>query len=620
MNILNLGILAHVDAGKTSLTERLLFNNGVIDHIGRVDDGTTQTDSLALERQRGITIKSAVVSFISGNTTINLIDTPGHSDFIAEVERVLCVLDGAILVISAVEGVQPQTRVLMRTLRRLRIPSIMFVNKLDRLGADYDRSLREITEKLTPNIVSMGRAKELGTHGADFELQGAGGLDVSRAYPVFAGSAITGAGVEALNCGVTQLLPPVSANAGGPTSGSVFKIERGHAGEKIAYVRLFSGTIRTRNQVSYGSEKQGKVTAIGVFHNGGVVKRSQVNAGEIGKLWGLSEVKIGDTIGAVHGQTQQRQFAPPTLETVAEPRHLKDKGKLQAALEELAEQDPLINLRQDNIRGELHLSLYGEVQKEVIGATLEADYGLNVQFRATTPICAERPIGTGGGYESGQRGDPFLGTVGLTIEPAMPGSGIQYRLSTDVRGTMPAAFFKAVEDTVYETLRQGLYGWQVTDCVVTLTHTGYLPRQSHAHARFDKSMSSTGADFRGLVPLVLLSALKRAGTVVCEPYHRFVLEAPAEMLGSIMPALAELRAVPQATNMRGASCAIEGSVPAECVHELQIRVPNVTRGEGILETAFDHYAPVVSKPPIRPRTDNNPLDRMEYLRKIAQRN
>lgn len=150
MHTLNLGILAHVDAGKTSLTERLLHTAGIIDEIGRVDDGNTQTDSLALERQRGITIKSAVVSFALGDVTVNLIDTPGHPDFIAEVERVLSVLDGAVLVVSAVEGVQAQTRVLMRTLQRLCIPTLVFVNKTDRAGARYEQVLRAVHDRLTP--------------------------------------------------------------------------------------------------------------------------------------------------------------------------------------------------------------------------------------------------------------------------------------------------------------------------------------------------------------------------------------------------------------------------------------------------------------------------------------
>src|ERR671926_922841 len=166
MRTLNLGILAHVDAGKTTLTERLLFAAGVIDEIGRVDDGSTQTDSLALERQRGITIKSAVVSFVIDDVTVNLIDTPGHPDFIAEVERVLNVLDGAVLVVSAVEGVQPQTRILMRALRRLRIPTLLFVNKIDRAGADCERTLIDIAERLTPATVAMTSTSGEGTRTA----------------------------------------------------------------------------------------------------------------------------------------------------------------------------------------------------------------------------------------------------------------------------------------------------------------------------------------------------------------------------------------------------------------------------------------------------------------------
>src|SRR5687768_6362330 len=168
MRTLNLGILAHVDAGKTTLTERLLYAAGVIDEIGSVDDGSTQTDTLALERQRGITIKSAVVSFVIADLTVNLIDTPGHPDFIAEVERVLGVLDGAVLVVSAVDGVQAQTRVLMRALQRLRIPTLLLVNKFDRAGAQYERVLQSISEKLAPAIVPMGSVDGLGTREAVF--------------------------------------------------------------------------------------------------------------------------------------------------------------------------------------------------------------------------------------------------------------------------------------------------------------------------------------------------------------------------------------------------------------------------------------------------------------------
>jgi ribosomal protection tetracycline resistance protein len=652
--------LAHVDAGKTTLTERLLYAAGVIDEIGSVDDGSTQTDSLALEQQRGITIKSAVVSFAIDDVTVNLIDTPGHPDFIAEVERVLGVLDGAVLVISAVEGVQPQTRLLMRALKRLRIPTLMFVNKIDRRGAGYDRVLQAICERLSPAIISTGSVRDLGTRATGFTPCGAADAafaarlaDVLAAHddallaeyvadetgvpyrrlraelaaqskralvhPVFFGSALTGAGVEPLMAGIAELLPATGGDADGPVSGTVFKVERGPAGEKIAYVRMFSGTVRTRDRLRFGQDGERKVTAVSVFEGGATVRRASVSAGEIAKLWGLAEIQIGDAIGIPRTAPRQHHFAPPTLATVVLPRRPEDKGRLRIALAQLAEQDPLINVRQDDARREISVSLYGEVQKEVIQATLATDYGLDVGFRETTTICIERPAGTGAAVERlREEPNPFLATVGLRIEPASVGSGMEFRLEVEL-GSMPLAFFRAVEDTLRETLQQGLYGWQVTDCMVTMTHSGYLARHSHAHQGFNKSMSSTGADFRNLTPLVLMSALKQAGTIVYEPIHRFHLELPAETVGPILPVLAQLRAVAQTPAMRGSSCTLEGDIPAARVHELRLELPALARGEGVLESAFDRYRPVSGTIPTRPRSDHNPLNREEYLLRVAGR-
>jgi ribosomal protection tetracycline resistance protein len=652
---LNLGILAHVDAGKTSLTERLLYAAGVIDAVGSVDDGNTQTDSLALERRRGITIKSAVVSFALGDRTVNLIDTPGHPDFIAEVERVLGVLDGAVLVVSAVEGVQAQTRILMRTLRRLRIPVILFVNKIDRMGARDDAVLASVADKLSPAVVAMGSVRGLGTRDADVTPYGPGDEtftsrlaellaehddDLLAAYaedetipydrlrkalseqvgrglvhPVFYGSAITGAGVPALTCGIRELLPTAAGDPHGPVSGTVFKVERGPAGERIAYVRVFSGTVRVRDRLPSG----GRVTGAGVFDRGTVVPRGSVTAGEIGKLWGLTGVRVGDPIGTPPASGAGRHFAPPTLETVVVPASASDRGALHAALTELAEQDPLIGLRQDDVRREVSVSLYGEVQKEVVQATLAEEYGIAVEFRETTTICVERPAGTGAAHEIiDTPGNPFHATVGLRVGPAPPGSGVRYGLEVEL-GSMPFAFMKAVEETVHETLRQGLYGWQVIDCAVTLTHSGYWPRQSHAHGTFDASMSSMASDFRNLTPLVLMEALRRAGTTVCEPLQRFRLEIPEDTYAAVMPVLMRSRAVPRTSEVRGRTCVVEGDVPAARVHGLERRLPGLTRGEALLECAFDRYAPVRGAAPERPRSDRNPLNREEYLLRVAGR-
>jgi ribosomal protection tetracycline resistance protein len=653
VHVLNLGILAHVDAGKTSLTERLLHTVGVIDEIGSVDHGNTQTDSLALERQRGITIKSAVVSFCLDGVTVNLIDTPGHPDFIAEVERVLGVLDGVVLVVSAVEGVQAQTRVLMRTLQRLRIPTLLFVNKIDRRGACYEDVLRAVAERLTASIVPMGTATGSGTRSARFTAGlGPTALDVladhddgllsayvedtvtddrlratladqtrqALVHPVYAGSALTGAGVDALLAGIRDLLPAAGGDPDGPVSGSVFKVERGPAGEKVAYARMFSGTLRVRDRVPFGDAgAEGKITAISVFDQGTHAPRDAVAAGRIAKLWGLTDIRIGDAVGRPR-KAYEHFFAPPTLETVVVPGPGVDNGALHLALTQLAEQDPLIGLRHDEVRQEISVSLYGEVQKEVIQATLADEYGLDVTFRETTPLCIERPVGTGAAVEFNKRdANPFLATVGLRVDPAPVGSGVGFRLEVEL-GSMPYAFFKAVEDTVRTTLAQGLNGWQVTDCTVTMTHSGYSPRQSHAHQGFDKSMSSTGADFRGLTPLVLVEALRRAGTRVHEPMHRFRIEAPVDTLGALLPVLAALTAVPQTTETRGDTCVLEGSVPAARVHELEQRLPGLTRGEGELESAFEHYAPVThGTVPRRPRTDHNPLNRKEYLLNVSRR-
>jgi len=654
VHLLNLGILAHVDAGKTSLTERLLHSAGVIDEIGSVDAGSTRTDTLALERQRGITIKSAVVSFPLDDVTVNLIDTPGHPDFIAEVERVLGVLDGAVLVVSAVEGVQAQTRVLMRTLRRLRIPTLLFVNKIDRRGAAYEEVLRAAADRLSAAVVPMGTATGLGTPAARFtpgtvpaaldvladhdddllaaHLDGTvpdGLLYAALAeqtrqglvHPAYAGSAITGAGVDALVDGVRRLLPAADGDPEGPVSGTVFKVERGPAGEKVAYARLFTGTLRVRDRIPFGEEgREGRVTAVQVFDHGTDIRRDAVTAGRIARLWGLTEVRIGDWLG-VRRKAEGHLFAPPTLETVVEPVRPADRRALHLALTQLAEQDPLIGLRHDEVRRETSVSLYGEVQKEVVQATLADEYGLDVTFRETTPLCVERPVGTGAAVEFNKKdGNPFLATVGLRVDPAPAGAGTGFRLEVEL-GSMPYAFFKAVEDTVRETLGQGLHGWQVTDCAVTMTHAGYSPRQSHAHQGFDKSMSSTGADFRGLTPLVLTEALRRAGTRVHEPMHRFRLEAPADTLGALLPVLSALRAVPRTTETRGARCVLDGAVPAARVHALEQRLPALTRGEGELESAFDHYAPVDRGAPVpeRPRTDHNPLNRKEYLLNVTRR-
>jgi ribosomal protection tetracycline resistance protein len=661
---LNLGILAHVDAGKTTLTERLLYAAGAIEELGSVDDGTTRTDSLALERRRGITIKSAVASFAIGDVTVNLIDTPGHPDFIAEVERVLSVLDGAVLVLSAVEGVQPQTRILMRALRRLGVPTLIFVNKVDRPGASEDRVVQAVSERLTPAIVPMGSVRQSGTRDADVtpwdpddepfrarlaevlaehdagllatyvdDERGVSDDALRKAlaaqtksalvYPVFFGSALTGAGVVSLTAGIAELLPAAEGDIDGPVSGAVFKIERGAGGEKIAYVRMFSGTVRTRDRLRFGQGHEERVTAISVFDDGVADPRGAVCAGQIGKLWGLGEVRIGDTIGPAGAYTTRHHFAAPTLESVVNPDNPDDRGALRVALAQLAEQDPLINVRQDDTLQEFSVSLYGDVQKEVIQATLAEDFGLDVTFRPTTVICIERPSGTGEAVEVlHAESNPFLATIGLRVEPAAIGSGIEFRLRVDPR-SVPLYLYKTVDrftdsmdHYVRRTLQEGIFGWQVTDCTVTMTRCTYSVPDGPPSRR---GPLSTAADFRKLTPLVVMQALERAGTVVCEPILRVSLEIPAPTIGPVLALLARLGAVAPPPLLHGGLATVETALPAARARDLQRQLPALTSGDGVLESDFGGYRPASGQAPTRRRVTANPLNREEYLMHVARR-
>ncbi|MBM0275419.1 elongation factor G [Micromonospora tarensis] len=652
MNFVNVGIVAHVDAGKTSLTERLLFNAGLIPHIGSVDRGDTQTDSHELERRRGITIKSAVVSFRVNDVHVNLVDTPGHSDFVAEVERALRMLDAAVLVISAVEGVQARTRVLMRRLVRMRIPTLIFVNKIDRMGARDADLVDSIREHLTPDCVVVSAVEAIGTRAARSrprdpadpafteelaEVLGAhdesfldayldDGVQLSArdclrqlsrqvraalVYPVHFGSAVTGEGVDQLTDALSTMTAPSPAGADAPLKATVFKLERGRAGEKIAYVRTFAGSLRARDRVRiYRGERGGgirefggRLSAVRVFDRGADAHEGVALPGAMAKVSGLPEARIGDQLGSAEGLLTDPLFAPPGMEAIVSARHPGQRAVLFAALQQLSEQDPVINVRRDELDGTVSVDLYGEVQKEVLAATLAEEFGIEVEFAPSRPLYVERLVGSGEALEEIGLDGPnfFWATVGLRLEPAAPGTGTTFQLAVEL-GSLPLAFHKAIEETVHQTLRYGLYGWSVIDCAVTLTRTGYA------------SPISAAGDFRSATPLVVGDALKRAGTRVYEPVHRFSLEAPADAVGALLATLNAVQAIPDEHRVRGARTVVLGGVvPADQVDALAQRLPEVTSGEGVLLTEFDGYRPFAGPAPVRRHPGASPYDREKYM-------
>ncbi len=638
---LNLGILAHVDAGKTTLTERLLHLAGVVDEPGSVDSGTTRTDSLAIERRRGITIKTAVVSFPLAGGTVNVVDTPGHPDFIAEVERTLGVLDAAVLVLSAVEGVQPQTRILFRALQRLDVPTLLFVNKIDRSGASLDRTLAAIRARLTPDVLPMGVVAGSGSRVARFvrhraddpafrdretvalaehdddllaayvdgrpasptEL-GRGLLAQTRAgllRPVYAGCATTGAGVPDLVAGIADLVPDAGTVADGPASGRVFKVERGVAGEKLAYVRMFDGALRVRQRIDLPDGRVGKVSGLAVHSAGAWGRVDRLVAGQVGRVAGLAAVRVGDGFGAA-ARAEPHHFPPPTLEASV---HALDPARgpaLRAALAQLADQDPLIDARTDD-DGRAIVSLYGRVQQEVLGATLAEEHGIEVAFADAAVLHVERPRRTGEAVvRLNTDENPYQATIGLRIAPGAPATGIRFVTDAPARD-MPLYLFDsaesfagAIERHVRRGLARGRYGWRVTDCVVTLTECAYSTADGPPSRR---GPTSTSYDYRQVTPVVVHRALERAGTVVCEPVLRVTLEVPTQDAAGLHRLLGRWGAEVTSQAGSGELTELEARLVATRLHELQRQLPDLTGGEGVLESRFDGYRPVRGRPVVR---------------------
>lgn len=629
-------MLAHVDAGKTSLTEALLHAGGALDQLGRVDEGTTQTDTLALERRRGITIRAAVATFCVNGVTVNLVDTPGHPDFIAEVDRSLAVLDGAVLVLSAVEGVQAQTIVLYRALRRLGVPAMFMINKIDRAGADPGRVLVAIRRRLTRSVIPLGTVVTPGTAAAAYlpsawddssiaeavtadlaehddalldtwvthghppsaaQLWGALGRLTrgGRVHPVLFGSAMTGAGVAELIEVVTTLFPVETADPNSPASGQLFKVERSAAGDRVCSIRMRTGTLAVRDHVRLGGDRVGTVTTLEVHEPGGPVSCDRVVAGQIARVHGLTAARIGDRVGSAAANVPESMFPAPALETAVVARDPTQQVALHRALTELADVDPLIRLRPDDHQGAVRITVYGEVQQQVIAETLAAEHGIEVYFRATTVICIERPAGIGEAVL--RMGDPdhlYGATLGVTVEPAAPGSGVELVL-TAPRSTLPLHIYSTVERFQEALLRYldgplaaGPYGWRVTDLRVTVTESGYIPP------------GPPPAHVRRTTALVVTEAVRRAGTVVCEPVDRFRAEAPVETVSAVLSLIGRQRGIPDPPQTTETIAVITGTLPTAAVDAVRRGLHSAAHGESLFESIFDHHTPISGMPPRRP--------------------
>ena len=549
MKIINIGILAHVDAGKTTLTESLLYTSGAILELGSVDKGTTRTDTMFLERQRGITIQAAVTSFNWNDYKINIVDTPGHIDFITEVYRSLSVLDGAILVISAKDGVQAQTRILFHALQKMNIPTIIFINKIDQDGINLNNIYQNIKEKLSNDIIVMQNL----TLTPEISIKNIIDLDdwdpvISKndkllekyiagekltiqeltyeeyrcvkkgsLFPIYHGSARNNIGTQQLIEAISNLFCPEMNENDSELCGRVFKIEYTDNKQRLVYLRLYSGTLHLRDTIILPEKKKVKLTEIYIPSNGEMIQTKTVCSGDI-FIIPNNTLRLNDIIGneKLLPCNVWNDKTVPILRTRIEPIKIEEREKLLDALTEIADTDPLLRYYVDTITHEIIISFLGTVQLEVICSLLIEKYHINIRIEDPTVIYLEKPL---------QKADytihievppnPFWASIGLSITPLPIGSGIQYESKVSL-GYLNQSFQNAVREGINYGLEQGLYGWEVTDCKICFEYGVYY------------SPVSTPSDFRFLAPIVLEQTLKKAGSQLLESYCSFILFTPQE--------------------------------------------------------------------------------------------
>ena len=634
MNIINIGILAHVDAGKTTLTERLLYASGTISEPGRVEKGTTRTDTMFLERQRGITIQTAVTSFQWHSCKVNIVDTPGHMDFLAEVYRSLAVLDGAILVLSAKDGVQAQTRVLFHALRKLNIPTIIFINKIDQVGIDLEGVYQSVRDKLSADIiikqtVSLSSKITL-TENTSAEVWDSvienndellakyiAGESISQKelaqeeqrrvqdaslLPVYHGSAKNGLGIQQLMDAVIGLFQPTKEQGSAALCGRVFKVEYTDCGQRLVYLRLYSGTLRLRDTVALAGREKLKITEMRIPSKGEIVRTDTAHKGEI-VILPSDSLRLNDILGD-KTQLPREMWSDvpfPMLRTTITPKTAEQRDRLLDALTQIADTDPLLHYEVDSTTHEIILSFLGRMQLEVVSALLTEKYKIETAVKEPTVIYLERPLKVASHtIHIEVPPNPFWASIGLSVTPLPLGSGVKYESRVSL-GYLNQSFQNAVMDGIRYGLEQGLCGWNVTDCKICFEYGLYY------------SPVSTPADFRSLAPIVLEQALKKSGTQLLEPYLSFTLYAPQEYLSRAYHDAPKYCATIETAQIKKDEVVFTGEIPARCIQAYRTDLAFYTNGRSVCLTELKGYQATVGEPVIQPRRPNSRLDKVRHM-------
>ncbi|MGV8026885.1 MAG: elongation factor G [Anaerolineaceae bacterium] len=668
----NIGVIAHIDAGKTTTTERILFYTGKTYRIGSVDDGTTVTDWMEQERERGITIVSAAITTNWRDYQINLIDTPGHIDFTAEVQRSLRVLDGGVVVFDGVQGVEPQSETVWRQADRFNVPRICFVNKLDRIGADLEYSIQTIKDRLGANAIQMqiaiGKEAEfkgavdlvemkaiiwnddLGSNPEVHEIpesllkfakekraeliERVAELDdeltekflneeeitvdeikrtlrqavlANEATPVFCGSSLKNKGVQPLLDAIIDYLPsPLDvpsikgidpktgeelirkASDDEPMSALIFKIVSDPYAGRMAYFRVYSGTIKqglmAYNPTNDQKERIGRLIRVYADHREDV---EEMHAGDIGAVLGFKNIVTGDTICEAHHPIvlERISFPEPVISVAIEPKTTADNEKMDRALQRLAEEDPTFRVHEDENTGQTIIEGMGELHLEIIVDRMFREF--NVQANVGKPRVSYRETITKEvpkvdyKYVKQTGGHGQYGHVVFSFKPLPQGSGVVF-VNEIKSGAVPRDYFKAVEKGVHEAAESGvLAGYLMTDLQVTFFDGSY------------HEVDSSEMAFKMAAIFAFREGVEKAHPVLLEPIMRVEVNIPEEYLGDVLGQLNSRRAEIAGIEMRhGNAQVVKAFVPLSEMSGYATELRSVTQGRGVFSMEYDHYTPL----------------------------
>ncbi len=602
--VLTLGVFAHANAGKTTITEHLLYHTGVIKSVGRVDFGDTVTDNLKVEKERGITVRDTLVSFELDGKTIQLIDTPGHVDFSAEVERAISVLDGAILVISGVEGIEAQTFTIWRALQEKNVPVIIFINKMDRKGANYDRVLGELQKFLNMPTLTLTHVYQenesnltikkssindlleevsmvddevldhyINSDQMDSNLIANKILELTRnckLFPIIGGSALIDVGMKDLVESIGRYIPTTTKNIASPLSAFVYTVRVDETG-KNAYVKVLNGSISLKDNLKLAEDKIGKVNRMYLANGSKLTSVDTVYSGDIAIINGL-DVKCGQLIGETKGLDNYVNFVNPLLTMEINPINKVESIALMNSLRILNDEDPYLNVRYNERTNSIYCSLMGEVQAQIVKTYLDERFGIEVIIE--NPIIIHKEVPTV--KASAKATYTTVSGIGIEVTPLERGSGFRYvsKISTDF---LHIKYQRQIERLIKHYSKQGLYGWELTDIEIALVD-----------GQFD-SMGSDPTHFNIITPLALFRSLKQAKMKLLEPISNFNVTTPQISLSAVTKLLSSKNAIYQLTKNFDEIITIEGEAPSANMMNFPVELSQVTTGRGTFSSYISKY-------------------------------